>query len=131
MNSPGRRRASKERVGPVRRTTSIEGQIFQIGGKDDTINVHLRDKQTIYRCEVSVDLAKRLAPLFLTGKVRLFGYGDWYRVDSQWEMGSFTAVDFVELDRTTIHETLAGLRKVFADVAAEDFTQTMEVLRHE
>ena len=60
-----------------------------------------------------------------------FRVGDWYRVDSQWEMGNFTAVDSVELDKATIHETLAGLRKGFADVAAEDFTQTMEVLRHE
>jgi hypothetical protein len=40
---PGRRRAAQEVIGPVRRTTSIDGQVYSIGGKDETINVHLRN----------------------------------------------------------------------------------------
>src|SRR5258706_6917806 len=50
IDFPGRRRANKEKIGPVRRSTSIEGQIFSLGGKDDTINVHLRHKNQTYRC---------------------------------------------------------------------------------
>jgi hypothetical protein len=128
---PGRRRATKEKIGPVRRSTSIEGQIFQIGGKDDTINVHLRDKDRLYRCEVSVELAKKLAPMFLTGKVRLFGHGDWYRVDSHWEMANFLAVEFVELEGKTLNETVAGIRDVFSAVHADDFLSAMDALRRE
>jgi hypothetical protein len=126
---PGRRRATREKVGPVRRTTSIEGQIFSLGGKDDTINVHLRNKDQAYRCEVSVDLARKLAPYFLNGNVRLFGQGDWYRVDSVWQMANFTAVDFVPLEKNKLSESIADLREIFSDVSGEDFLRTMEELR--
>lgn len=128
---PGRRRSAAERIGPVRRSCSIEGQIFSIGGKDDTINVHIRDKQQTYRCEVSIELAKKLAPHFLSGKVRLFGQGDWYRADGRWEVSRFLAVDFTILDNETLPATLANLREAFADVDAADFIPTMEKLRHE
>jgi hypothetical protein len=126
---PGRRRSHKERIGPVHRSTSIEGQIFSLGGKDNTINVHLRHKDQAYRCEVSIELARKLAPYFLNGAVRLFGQGDWYRVDSVWQMANFTAIDFVPLESTKLSESINDLREVFATVSGEDFLRTMEDLR--
>jgi hypothetical protein len=111
---PGRRRATREKFGPVRRATTIEGQIFSIGGKDDTINVQLRDKGEVYRCEVSIELARKLATRFLLGKVRLFGHGEWFRVDSKWTMASFTATDFETMDERSLHDTLASVRDIFA-----------------
>ncbi len=36
--------------------------------RDETINVHVRDGEKIYRCEVTIKLAKLLAPYFLSGK---------------------------------------------------------------
>ncbi len=126
---PGRRRSHKERIGPVQRSTSIEGQIFSLGGKDDTINVHLRHKDQAYRCEVSIELARKLAPYFLNGAVRLFGQGDWYRVDSVWQMANFIAVDFVPLESKKLLESINDLREVFNGVPGEDFLRTMEDLR--
>src|SRR5262249_34336405 len=38
---PGRLRPANEKIGPVRRSASVEGTIYQIGGKDETINVHM------------------------------------------------------------------------------------------
>ena len=49
---PGRRRAKRETIGPVRRSTFIEGQVYSIGGKDETINIHLRNGETELKCEV-------------------------------------------------------------------------------
>ncbi len=60
---PGRRRASAEEFGPVKRTASIDGQIFSIGGKDQTINVHLRNGEKELKCVVSVKLARRVMVL--------------------------------------------------------------------
>ena len=128
---PGRRRAHQEKIGPVNRSTSIDGQIFMIGGRDETINVHLRNKDKILKCEVSIDLARRLAPYFLTGSVRLFGHGDWYRIDSNWEMGNFTATDFVPLERKTLGETIEGVRQIFSGLDANKFLSDMDGLRRE
>lgn len=129
---PGRRRATIEKIGPVRRSTTIEGQIFSIGGKDETINVHLRGRgQHTYRCEVSVELARRLAPHFLGGNVRLFGEGDWYRVESRWEMTNFTAVDFIGLDRKDLRESIDSVREIFGEISGTEFVNAMRDLRRE
>lgn len=126
---PGRRRAMKEKVGPVRRATTIDGQIFSLGGRDETINVHLRNKQQTYRCEVSIDLARKLASHFLTGNVRLFGQGEWYRIGSKWEMARFIAVDFIELDSGDLRESIDSLRGIFSGIAEEGFVDAMRELR--
>jgi hypothetical protein len=130
LEFPGRRRATLEKIGPIRRSTSIEGQIFQIGGKDETINVHVRDGEKICRCEVSVKLAKLLAPYFLSGKIRLFGQGDWYRVDGEWIMTTFEATDFVPLDGRNLTDTIEALRQLFDDESSQDIIATMSELRH-
>lgn len=126
---PGRRRAQKEKIGPVRRDTSLDGEIFMIGGRDDTINVHLRNGDKTFRCEVSIELAKRLAPYFLNGPVRLFGHGEWYRIDSYWEMANFTAIDFTPLERTTLKASIEGLRHVFSGVQPEGLLADLDQLR--
>jgi len=128
---PGRMRGHQEKIGPVNRSTSITGQIFMIGGRDETINVHLRDKSKSYKCEVSIELARKLAPYFLTGTVRLFGHGDWYRIDGRWEMWSFTATDFVLLESKTLGETIDGMRQIFSGIDGDEFLAGMEQLRRE
>lgn len=111
----GRSRAPQQRIGPVRRQSIIDGQIFQIGGKDETINIHLRNVQKpneTHRAEVSIDLARKLAPYFLLGRVRLFGEGDWYRTDSGWVISpnTFTAHDFEPLDESNLSRTIGSVR---------------------
>lgn len=133
LEFPGRKRAPQQRIGPVRRRSVIEGQIFQIGGKDETINVHLCNPQKpseTYRCIVDISLARRLMPHFLVGKVRLFGEGDWYRTDVGWVMSpsSFTAVDFVPLIDCGLDATIHSVREIFADVRAD--AAMLEELRH-
>jgi hypothetical protein len=118
---PGRKRAPQQRIGPVQRRSVIEGQIFQIGGKDETINVHLCNPQKpseTYRAEVSISLARKLMPYFLVGKVRLFGEADWYRTDAGWLMSpnSFTAVDFAPLVDCGLDATIKSAHDIFANV---------------
>ena len=127
----GRRRAAVEEIGPVQRTASIDGQIFSIGGKDQTINVHLRDGDSELRCVVSVELARRLAPYLLGEQLRLHGYGNWYRVDSLWQMRSFTATDFLVLDPCTPANTIKNIQKIFEGIPPNEFMETMRELREE
>lgn len=121
----GRKRAPQQRIGPVRRKSVIDGQIFQIGGKDETVNVHLRNihkPSETYRSEVSIDLARKLATHLLTGTVRLFGEGDWYRTDSGWIMSpnSFSAYDFVPIDESSLAATINAAREIFKDVKVDE-----------
>lgn len=109
----GRRRSQSVTIGPVKRSTFLDGQIFSIGGRDATINVHLRNKDQAYKCVVSIDLAKQLAPHFWGGKVRLFGEGDFIRRDEEWTMLGFTATSFVPLSNKSLSETLGSIRELF------------------
>ena len=127
---PGRRRGAPERIGPVRRATSVEGQIFSIGGKDETINVHMRNRGEEIRAEVSVELARELAPFFLGPKIRLFGEGDWYRIDSVWTRVGFFASTWERLSCDPLTDTVAGIRRLFENVDPEDHNSAMAELRH-
>jgi len=126
---PGRMRAAKETIGPVRRGTSIEGQIFSIGGKDETINVHLNDGQQEIKCVVSVELARRLGPHLRGPRVRFFGQGLWYRVDGVWQMKGFTADDFTPLPDTPLDVTLKSIQATLSGINASEFLATMADLR--
>lgn len=130
MEFPGRLRPALEKIGPVRRSTSIEGTIFQIGGKDETINVHMRGRDGEVRAEVSIELARKLAPYLLFGKVRLFGEGDWYRVNGKWERHRFTAVDFAPLDTHSLNDALRDIGQLFTGVDPEEFAKTVADLRN-
>lgn len=126
---PGRLRPPQEKIGPVRRSTSIEGVIYQIGGKDETINVHLLGDEPSLHAEVSVELARRLAPFLLLGKIRMFGDGEWYRVNGKWERHRFTAVDFTPLDQHSLPDALREMQQVFSGVDPDDFSAAMADLR--
>jgi hypothetical protein len=128
---PGRRRGKQEIIGPVRRNTSIEGRVYSIGGKDETVNVHLINGETELRCEVSVAVARRLGPHLLGGTVRLFGHGLWIRIDGEWQMKSFAADDFIPLEDSPLQSAIGSLGGAFDDVAAESVTSTLRELRHE
>jgi len=128
---PGRRRAVQEIIGPVRRSTSIEGQVYSIGGKDETINIRLRNGETELKCEVSIALARSLGPHLLGGTVRLFGQGLWNRVDGDWQMKSFTANDFIALDDSPLQDTVCSISGAFDGVAADLAVSSLLDLRHE
>ncbi|MEO8126585.1 MAG: hypothetical protein ABI822_05790 [Bryobacteraceae bacterium] len=126
---PGRMRAACETIGPVRRATSIEGQIFSIGGKDETINVYLIDGQLEHKCVVSVELARRLGTHLRGARIRFFGQGMWYRVDSVWQMKTFTADDFIPLDEESLDGAVKSIQATLSGIDAEEFLAAMLELR--
>jgi hypothetical protein len=128
---PGRLRPAQEKIGPVRRSASLEGVIYQIGGKDETINVHMRGRDGEIRAEVGIELARRLAPHLLLGKIRMFGEGEWYRVNGKWERHRFTATEFTPLDKHSLPDAMREMQQIFAGIDAEEFAATMAELRAE
>ncbi len=128
---PGRRRRVSEEIGPVARRSTIDGQIFSIGGKDETINVQLRNGDNEFRCVVSVELARKLGRYLLGRRVRLTGSGYWYRTDGHWRMASFTAETVSELDESPLGASLERIQAILSDVSPKEFMATMEDLRSE
>ena len=125
---PGRLRPKVELIGPVRRGSVLDGQIFQIGGKDETVNIYLRNGDRELRCEVSIPLARKLAAHLLAEPVRIFGEADWYRTDVGWTMKGFYGSDFTLLDQRTFEESLARVRDLTRDIPVDE--RLMQELRH-
>ncbi|MGR9269830.1 hypothetical protein [Rhizobium leguminosarum] len=110
----GRDRPKPLIYGPFKEDGFIDGQVIRIGGKDETIHIHLMDGQQVYSgCTATRELARRLAPFFLGPPVRVQGTGTWERKGSgDWELKNFRISDFVVLDDSPLAEVIAKLRAV-------------------
>ncbi len=108
---PGRHRHVDELVGPVEQAGSLDGEIIQIGGRDETVNVHLKSGGDVVRCVTSKPVAKALAKHIFGGPVRVRGTGTWARRESGgWEIKRFVIADFDVLDETPLSRLFSGLR---------------------
>lgn len=126
---PGIKKTPTVEFGPIARPSSIDGNIWSIGGKDQTINIQLRDHRQDFKCVVSIALAKKLAPYLFGKKVRLSGVGQWYRIDGTWHMKTLIADDFMELDDSTLENSIDRIRGLLDGVNPTEFLDTMEELR--
>lgn len=111
---PGRNRPSPMVFGPFRQEGTLEGQVIRVGGRDETIPVHLRDAGTIHTgLHASEDVARRIAQYYLGPAVRVRGVGTWFReVDGTWQLRSFKIDNFEVLDEASLEEVVARLRAV-------------------
>jgi hypothetical protein len=111
---PGRLRPKPVRYGPFREVGTLDGRIIRIGGRDETIPVWLKDGDVEYHCNVrGEDVARRLAPYYLNGVVRLHGSGKWLREENgTWELQQFDISDFEVLDDSPLIEVVGKLRAV-------------------
>jgi hypothetical protein len=111
---PGRLRPKPVRYGPFREVGTLDGRIIRLGGRDETIPVWLKDGDAEYHCNVrGEDVARRLAPYFLNGVVRVYGSGKWLREENgSWTLQQFDINDFEVLDESPLAEIVGKLRAV-------------------
>lgn len=111
---PGRLRPEPLVFGPFRQDGTLDGQVIRVGGKDDTVPVHLQDGAIIYTgLNATRDMARRLGPMIYGPTIRVHGSGVWFRAgDGSWELRSFKITDFEILDDTPLQEVVANLRQV-------------------
>ena len=101
-----------EKLGPIEQAGTLDGEVIQIGGRDETINVHLRAGEQIHICVASKAMARRLAPHMFSSAIRVRGFGTWARLESgAWMLKKFEIKDFEVLDA-------APLSRVFEDLRA-------------
>jgi hypothetical protein len=111
---PGRNRPEPLVFGPFRQDGTIDGQLIRVGGKDETVPVHLRDGAIIHTGLVCTpEIARRIAPHLYGATLRVHGAGTWVRIGAGvWELRSFRISDFEILDEAPLLEVVDNLRKV-------------------
>ena len=115
---PGRTRPVEEKLGPIGQTGTLDGEIIQVGGRDETINVHLKSGEQIHICVTSKAIARRLAPHIFGSAIRVRGFGTWARLESgAWLLKRFEIADFETLDETPLSRLFDGLRARLAPPA--------------
>ncbi|MCC6263032.1 MAG: hypothetical protein IT169_05590 [Bryobacterales bacterium] len=108
---PGRTRVVEQSLGPVEQAGTLDGEVIQIGGRDETINVHLRVGEDVLHCVTTKAIARRLAQHLFGPPVRLNGVGMWSRSEpGGWTPRKFTIQDFDTLDQTSLPKLFENLR---------------------
>ena len=108
---PGRTRHVEEKLGPIEQSGTLDGEVIQIGGRDETINVHLRAGEQIHICVTSKAIARSLAPHIFGSAIRVRGFGTWARLESgEWILKKFEIAAFEPLDQTPLSKVFEGLR---------------------
>lgn len=127
---PGRTRPKPVRYGPFREVGTLDGRIIRIGGRDDTIPVWLKDGDVEHHCNVrGEDVARRLAPYYLNGTVRVRGSGKWLREENgTWILQQFDIVDFEVLDEGNLSEVVSRLRSIEGSQWHENESALQDVL---
>lgn len=111
---PGRTRPKPMMFGPFREDGSLEGVVIKLGGKDETVPVHLQERAgVVHKCNASKDTSKKLAPYYLNGFLRVHGSGRWLREETGvWRLIRFDIKDFEILDETPLVDVVRKLQAV-------------------
>lgn len=108
---PGRTRPVEMKLGPIEQAGTLDGEIIQIGGRDATINIHVKAGDQVHICVTSKAIARRLAPHIFGPSIRVRGVGTWARLESgAWLLKRFEIADFEPLDETPLSKLFEGLR---------------------
>jgi hypothetical protein len=112
---PGRNRLAAASLGPVVQPGTLDGEVIQVGGRDETINVHLRSGDDIHHCITSKAIARRLAQHIFGSPIRVRGRGVWSRAETgEWKLHRFDIDAFETLDETPLSSVFEGLRSRLA-----------------
>ena len=111
---PGRDRPEPLIFGPFRQDGTLEGQVIRVGGRDDTVPIHLREGAIIHAgLYTTPEIARRIAQHYLGPTLRIHGTGAWYRAaDGSWELKSFRVTDFEVLGDAPLEQVVQALRDV-------------------
>ena len=110
----------------------LEGVVIRLGGsgKGDTVPVWIQGEGiAIYKCDATREIARDLAPYYLTKPICVAGKGKWRRTsERKWEMENFTIKIWQLLDTTPLIDVINSLRNV-AGSGWNDMANSQEELR--
>lgn len=92
---------------------SVQGRLYSIGGKDDSVPVRLEgaNGETLH-CEAGIETAAQLAPL-LFKQVRVHGKGEWERRQAGgWRLKKMHISSYEPLEKASLRTAVDRMRGV-------------------
>lgn len=113
LEFPGRTKPTSAPL-TIIQTTTVDGVVIKIGGRDETIPVLLKAQEgDTIRCQVKgYTLAKELAKHYLEAPIRVHGLGRWTRDEAGWTMEQLSIQSWEPLDVRPAREVLSNLKKI-------------------
>lgn len=133
VDFPKAKSAEHAIFGPFWQFGVLEGMLIMIGGRDETVPVHLLDEGRFHKCNATREVARELAPYLFRSPIRVFGRGRWLRnSQGKWELSWFDIDRFEPLDDSSLPEVVSRLRAIpDNDLSSlEDPLTDMRKLRH-
>ena len=113
IHFPGCEKAKPLTFGAFNQAGSLDGLLIRIGGKDETVPVHLQEGKVTHLCYATREMARRLAPHLFTGTLRVHGTGRWERdAEGTWNLKRFSIADFEVMEDAPLHAVVERLRAV-------------------
>lgn len=113
IHFPGCSQPQPRTFGPFRQQGAFDGMLIRVGGKDDTVPVHLQDRTAIHICNATRDMARKLATHLYQGTLRVWGDGRWERdEDGKWILKRFDISKFKLLDDAPLSQVVQRLWEV-------------------
>lgn len=109
----GRDQPQSLTYGAITEPGVLDGVLVRIGGRDQTVPVHLSDGDVVHICNADREMARRLAVHLYGNTLRVQGIGRWKRdADGAWMLKRFDITDFQELSGTLLNKVVDQLRSV-------------------
>jgi hypothetical protein len=116
---PGIKQATEPIVGPITEYCDIQGELIQIGGRDETISLYIRDGRNILICTASREQGREIASN-LFRRVRISGEGKWIRNESgKWKLIELTLGSFTPLLHEPLSKSIRSLRALSESIEGE------------
>ena len=130
---PGRDQQELVTYGALNQPGVLDGELIRIGGRDETVPVHLRHGDLVHICNTDREIARRLGSHLYGRTLRVRGIGRWERdAEGVWSLRRFNIKDFEILDAASLSEVVGQLRDVEGSgwKSIDDPTAELERLRH-
>ncbi|HTW64713.1 MAG TPA: hypothetical protein VME17_08875 [Bryobacteraceae bacterium] len=116
---PGIKQATEPIVGPVIEHTDLQGELIQIGGRDETISLYIRDGKNTFICIASREQGREISGQ-LFRQVRVSGTGKWVRNElGKWKLVQMTLGSFLPLQDQPLSQSIRSLRALSETVEGE------------
>lgn len=115
---PGKKKPLPAAFGPFRQEGTLDGQVFRIGGKDETKHVNIRDGKREFNLTTNEALALELRHHLFGETLRFQGAGTWYRhSNGEWELKAFKVAAFEVLADPSIVDVVSHLRSTPSELS--------------
>jgi hypothetical protein len=115
----GIRDATEPMVGPISEYCDVQGELIQVGGRDDTISLHIRDGRKIFICTASRTQGREISG-HLFSQVKVSGMGKWIRNEyGKWKLIELVLGSFVPLHQEPLSKSIQSLRALSQSIEGE------------